>query len=171
MEPRTRAGFDRILMGGTPEQLDQAAMSLLRSGYPVAAQICVGKAGAMRRFDAERRAAMARQEQAATLHAAQEAQAQALADAATKMHALAAEKPESVQSAPEAATVGGKVPSPNLSHVAPPIVTATGEAPLLSVGRKPRTSRKVARKVAAEAPIEAALPEVQHINGRARAGH
>lgn len=181
MEPRTRAGFERIMMGGTPEQLDQAAMSLLRSGYPVAAQICVNKAGGMRRFDIERRALLARQAQQQSAQAAAGAQAQAISGAAATMQALAAQKPatENVQPTAGPGTVI-LVPPPVAVPVAPPIGVATGEA-LSSAPTKPV---KQARKAAPRAPKKKSangarpaasgvtapgaphVPAVQQVNGR-----
>jgi hypothetical protein len=157
IEPRTRAGFERLMTGGSPEELDRGAMSLLRSGYPLAAQHCAHKATAMRQFEAQRQAATAHRDrmvaaqaaQAAAL-AAQNAQAQALADAAAKMHALAVEKgpqvaaPLPVTQNVQAAPVPGTVPvvsSPGVGAFAPPIGSTPGE------GSLPRTR---ARKRIAE---------------------
>ena len=188
MEARTRAGLDRLLMGGTPDQLDQAANSLLRSGYPLAAQLCAVKAVAMRRFDEERKTSAAQQDRA-RLHMqsaqaqmmAQAQQAEAIAQAAANMHALAAQAPlvapalesGNVQGGLEAATVGGKVSPPGSVTVAPPNGAASGEAPLpRAVKSRTKAARKVSRKAApAVAQHEAPPPEVQHVNGRARAGH
>jgi hypothetical protein len=185
-------------MGGTPDQLDQAANSLLRSGYPLAAQLCVLKAGAMQRFDAERKAGAAHQErariaaaeaqmQAQARHAeiaAHNAQADAIAQAATNMHALAAQMPAggippqapptagsgNVHASPEVATVSVVSPPGSVS-VAPPNGAASGEAPLHPSRGTRDAAPKAGRKTRAKAR-PAASPEVQqHVNGRARAGH
>jgi hypothetical protein len=190
-EPQTRAGLERLLTGGTPEQLDQAAHSLLRTGYPLAAQACAMKAEGMRRFNAEVLAGKAKRDQMFAAQAAQQAtlqaqaaQAQAIGNAGAVIAQVAAlPKPEvgpqvatplqgpqgvAFQGSPPGATVGVDLPP---GVVAAPPTTAPGEAPLKK-SRKPYTRKVKAAIAGTTAEIDLVRePFEPHANGRANPEH
>lgn len=103
IEPTTRAGVLNLLQGGTPEQLDAAAQSLLRSGYPMAAHACMQRCRQLAHALMQRQQ-MAQQRQAALeQQAAQNKDVQGLAEAAAAIKAAAGGAAPHPQQTPAAA--------------------------------------------------------------------
>lgn len=81
IEPRTAEGVMHLLQHGTCEQLDTAAISLIRTGYPIASRQCADRSASLRareRFQAakaerEKRLADEKAELDAKLKAIEEA--------------------------------------------------------------------------------------------------
>lgn len=181
MDPATRAGLGRLLAGGTPDDLDQGARSLLYSGYPLAAHICAQRSIHMRQYLADRRAALARHQQLTEAQNAQAAEvlrlqegAQIAAEASklARVPPMAGQapgpQPVPTQAGPQDVVTGGPSnpptggdPVPAVSSAAPPAAGGTGR-------------RKAPRKVKADPVVvgDEVPPAVeQQINGRAQAEH
>lgn len=113
LDPRIRAGLDRLLMVGNAAELHQGAIELLQAGYPHAANACMQRANALRQADAQRQAADAHQARVLQERVRQQAEIQTLAEARRQMQA--------VQQAQTAATQTGTPPIPVANPVqAPP---------------------------------------------------
>lgn len=136
LDHATRAGLERLLTGGSPDELDLAANSLLRTGYPLAAHVCAQKAIAMRQFDAQNRAAQAHRERMHAAHAVQQqeiaarlAQDKALAETAARLRGTPGAPPASPQvAAPLNAPSGaafGQNGAPVPQNVQPGTTSAT----------------------------------------------